>query len=80
MHLHLGKLTGDVLQCPFHSAKFGVETGAVVESHEPQIDKQLKKKRPNSLRPLIVEALIDNLFQAWFSTEWHLSNSAGDLP
>lgn len=44
MHLHLGKLTSDVLQCPFHSAKFGVETGVVFESHEPQIDKQLKKR------------------------------------
>lgn len=55
MHLHLGKLTGNVLQCPFHSAKFSVETGAVVRSHEPQIDKQLKTtcfrlgSRPNGI-------------------------------
>ncbi len=54
MHLHLGKLNGNVLQCPFHSAKFNVETGAIVEPHEPAIDKQLKNMGllPIPTRPL----------------------------
>ncbi len=54
MHLHLGKLDSNVLQCPFHSAKFNVETGEVVAPHEPDIDLQLKRMGllPVPTRPL----------------------------
>ncbi len=54
MHLHLGKLTGNVLQCPFHSARFNVQTGEVVQQHEPEIDEELKTMglQPIPTRPL----------------------------
>lgn len=54
MHLHLGKLAGNVVQCPFHSARFNVESGQVVQQHEPEIDEELKKMGlpPIPTRPL----------------------------
>lgn len=54
MHLHLGKLEGDVLECPYHSAKFDVKDGKVVASHNAQVDAQLKRMGliPIPTRPL----------------------------
>jgi nitrite reductase/ring-hydroxylating ferredoxin subunit len=54
MHLHLGKLEGNVLQCPYHSAKFNVESGEVVSPHSPNIDSQLKRM---GLEPVPTRAL-----------------------
>lgn len=41
MYLSAGKLDGKTLLCPFHGARFDIETGKVLVQHNPQIDQYL---------------------------------------